>query len=44
MAQQARALSALGREADAQAARQRFLEFWKGADQDLPLIQELQRR
>jgi len=44
MAQQARVLASLGREAEARAARQRFLEFWKDADADLPLIAQIKSR
>jgi eukaryotic-like serine/threonine-protein kinase len=41
MAQQVRSLSAAGREADAAAARQRFLALWKDADADVPLLNDL---
>jgi hypothetical protein len=44
MAQQARALAAAGRAADADAARQRFLDLWKDADTDVPLMTQIGRR
>jgi hypothetical protein len=36
-----RTLSAAGRNADAAAARQRFLALWKDADADVPLLNDL---
>lgn len=38
MVQRARALAALGRHDDAQAAYAEFFEFWKDADADVPLL------
>jgi hypothetical protein len=38
MVQRARALAALGRHGDAQAAYAEFFEFWRDADADVPLL------
>ncbi|MGE3889401.1 MAG: protein kinase [Vicinamibacterales bacterium] len=43
MVQRARALEALGRHGDAQAAYAEFLEFWSDADEDVPLLVDARR-
>ncbi len=43
MVQHARALAALGRQADARTAYERFFKLWKDADADVPLLVQARR-
>ena len=43
MVQHARTLAALGRQADARAAYERFFTLWKDADADVPLLVQARR-